>query len=304
MMTDLVDSYVSMRRAMGFKFASEGASLMSFGEYANARGEAFVTRRSALEWAALSSTPCSRAIRLSLVAGLSRYLHAEDCRHELVPCGVFGRVKNPRQVSYIFSQDEIRRILEDASKRAKSSPLLPHAYRTLFGLLACTGMRISEALALRFNDVTADGLIIRQTKFRKSRLVPLHPSAEQHLTSYIAMRKRLAPLTDSHLFMARNGRPMSQCEASWIFRTCLRRLGIKAPPGVLNPSVHTLRHTFAVRVLESCSDQRDKIDRNAVALSTYLGHVNAISTYWYLDATKKLLNNIADSCESSWRAGK
>ena len=300
MMTKLVDAYIAMRRALGYKFHSEGCQLISFGRFAEERGESLLTCDTALKWAVLSSTSCQRARRLSLVVGLARHLHAEDQRHEIPPYGVFGRLKNPRPVSHIFSREDIRRIIKAALKRSTNNPLLPHAYSTLFGLLACTGLRISEALELRFTDVTTDGLVIRQTKFNKSRIVPLHPTAEQRLTRYMELRKRLAPFADDHLFVSRKGKPMSHNAAAWIFKTCVMGLGIKPRPGVRPPSLHTLRHTFAVRVLEECSDQRDKINRNAVALSTYLGHANTISTYWYLDATRTLLSNIADACEASW----
>jgi integrase/recombinase XerD len=129
-----------------------------------------------------------RARRLGEVIRLARYLRAEDQRHE-VPPAVFGCEKGPRPVPYIFSADNIKRLVRAASEVGRRNPFRGQTYSTFFALLACTGLRLSEAIRLRFEDVTTDGLIIRCSKFRKSRLVPLHSTAQVGLQRYLQKRR-------------------------------------------------------------------------------------------------------------------
>ena len=139
----------------------------------------------AIEWAGLAQGMPQRARRLGIVIRLARYLRAEDDRHE-VPPAVFGAEKSPRPVPYILSLDQIRQLIHAAAHSGYRT-LRRETYRTLFALLACTGLRVSEAIRLRFDDITPDGLVIRCSKFRKSRLVPLHDTARAGLDRY---RKR------------------------------------------------------------------------------------------------------------------
>lgn len=297
-MTKFVELYLEMRRSLGFHLHSEGHALLSFACFADARKEHLIFNKTVIEWAGESSTSYQRARRLNLVRGFARYLRAEDSRHEIPPYGIFGKAKKPRPVSYIFKQEEIWKIVAVASQWPTDNQLLPHVYGTLFALLACTGLRISEALNLKCQDITVDGILIRKTKFSKSRIVPLHPTAEVNLQRYMELRKKHASSSENHLFLSSKGRQLQYGVAEWVFKRIIKELGIKPLPGIKKPTLHTLRHTFAVRVLESCSDQLDRIKRNTVALSTYLGHSNISSTYWYLDMTKTLTNNVAEACEN------
>ena len=170
-------------------------------------------------------------------------------------------------------------------------------YSTLLGLLAVTGLRISEALALRFKDVTPDGLVIRETKFRKSRLVPLHATATSALQGYLAKRCALA-LDDDHVFVSGRRRPLSYFTVVDTFHQLLEAAGIPADPDRPRPRLMDLRHTFASRALETCPDGRDHIGRHMLALTTYMGHARVKSTYWYLSSTPQLLGNIAQACEA------
>ena len=169
-------------------------------------------------------------------------------------------------------------------------------YSTLFGLLACTGLRLSEAIHLRYADITQDGLVIRRTKFRKSRLVPLHDTTRAALDRYLEQRRPYARL-DDHVFISLRRKPLLVHDAERAFRTAARNIGLQREPGRPRPTIHALRHTFAVRALEACPDDRDRITQHMVALSTYLGHGHVAHTYWYLEATPQLMGDISERCE-------
>jgi integrase len=169
-------------------------------------------------------------------------------------------------------------------------------YSTLFGLLACTGLRLSEAIHLRYADITTDGLVVRRTKFRKSRLVPLHTTARTALERYLDQRRPYAPL-DDHVFISLRRKPLLVADAERAFRTAAHQIGLRHEPDRPRPTIHALRHTFAVRALESCPDDRNRITRHMVALSTYLGHGHVGHTYWYLEATPQLMRDVSDRCE-------
>jgi integrase len=167
----------------------------------------------------------------------------------------------------------------------------------LLSLLAATGLRISEALALRFTDITADGLLIRETKFRKTRLVPLHDSVVAGLERYIVSCRRSGSGND-HVFVGSRGQPLQYQAVQSTFKTLLGRAGLWPAPNGRRPRLHDLRHTFAVRALQASPTGRRRIGQHMVALATYLGHVNIYATYWYLEATAELLRDIADTGET------
>jgi integrase/recombinase XerD len=171
MLAPAVESYVAVRRAAGFAFKSEGSLLKSFAAFSDSRGEEYVRPPIAIEWAGLARSVHQRARRLGTVIRFVRYLRAEDSRHE-IPTAAFGAEKRRRPTPYILSQDQIRQLIHAASQ-AGYRTLRRATYSTLFALLACTGLRLSEAIRLRMEDIMPDGLIIRCSKFRKSRLVPL-----------------------------------------------------------------------------------------------------------------------------------
>jgi integrase len=168
----------------------------------------------------------------------------------------------------------------------------------LFSLLAVTGLRISEALALRFEDVTADGLLIRTTKFHKSRLVPLHPSAQAGLERYLELRRRLGG-GDEHLFISMRSRALHYQTVLETFQYLVREMGLQPDPGQQSPRprIHDLRHSWAVRALEACPPGYDYVHEHVLAVSTYLGHVKLSSTFVYLHTTPQLLADIANRCD-------
>ena len=302
MLTQAVESYLEVRRAMGFALHSEGTLLQSFAKYSNTAGKSHICMETAIQWAGLAQSVTTRARRLGQVIRLARYLRAEDQSHQ-VPPAVFGCEKGPRPVPYIFSAENIKRLVQAASELGRRNSFRGQTYGTFFALLACTGLRVSEAIRLRFQDVTADGLIIRCSKFRKSRLVPLHSTAQVGVERYLQKRRPFAPF-DDHVFVSLRRRPLLVGDAETAFRTAAQTIGLKREPGLPRPTIHSLRHTFAVRSLENCPDGRDRITKHMLALSTYLGHSKVADTYWYLEATPELMSGIADSCESFFAGGR
>jgi integrase len=248
----------------------------------------------AIKWAQQARSRRQRARRLGIVIRFARYVHAEDARHE-IPSPVFGSENSPRPMPYIFSREDICRLMHAASQ-AGYRTLRRATYSTLFGLLACTGLRLSEAIHLRYGDITSDGLVIRRTKFRKSRLVPLHYTTRAALERYLEQRRSYAPL-DDHLFISLRRKPLLVGDAERAFRTAAHKIGLRREPGRPRPTIHALRHTFAVRALECCPDDRDRITKHMVALSTYLGHGAVGHTYWYLQTTPQLMRDISERCE-------
>jgi len=293
MLSPLIDRYLTLRRATGFQMKVPAYLLRSFTAFAEARGETHVRTTSAIAWAALAPSELQRANRLGTVRVFAQFAKAEDPDHEIPPDRVFA----PRRVRYapfILSEAQLKELLQRAARLPPPQSLRPWTYCTLFSLLAVTGLRISEALALTLDDVTADGLVIRKTKFRKNRLVPLHPSAAAGLTRYLDRRGHAS---DDHVFRSSRGTPLHHSNVIAIFLRLVRAMGIHPGPGARGPRIHDLRHQFAIRVLEAGPATRTGVDARMLALSTYMGHGQLDSTYWYLHATPHLLTGICDTTE-------
>lgn len=290
-----IDHYLNVRRALGYRLESTEGHLRSFARFAAERGDAYLVSRTAIAWAQLSPSQGQRARRLRTIRDLGRFLRAEDERHELPPDGVFCAQRN-RPAPYIFADHEICRIVQEAARLGPIGSFRPYTYQMLFGLLAVTGMRIGEALALRIENCTRDGLVIRETKFQKERLLPLHETSEAALLRYLARRKDIAG-DDDHLFVSLYRRKLGYTSVIRTFHAVCASARIPGPGGP-KLRLHDLRHTFAVRTLETCPDDRDRVTRNMLALTTYMGHACVRSTYWYLESTPQLMMDVAGRCES------
>jgi len=301
MLAEAVTRYLAIRRAAGFALCSESTLLEHFAAFSAARSETFVRASVAIEWAALARSVPQRARRLGSIRRLARYLRAEDARHEIPP-PVFGHEKRTRPVPHILSGDQVRRLIEAASCMGYRS-LRRETYRTFFALLASTGLRASEAIHLRLDDLTCDGLVIRCSKFRKSRLVPLHDTVRAGLERYLRLRRPYAP-AEPHIFVSLRRKPLLLQDVETAFRTAARASGLPTRPPRARPTPHSLRHSFAVRALQTCPDGRDAITRHMLALSTYLGHARVADTYWYLEAVPELMTDIADRCERFVMGGR
>ena len=301
MLAQHVDSYLKIRRACGFKLLWQGELLQNFAAFSDSRGKHYVCSDVAIEWAGLGRSVPRRARRLSEVIRFSRHMRAEDSVHEIPP-PVFGIEKRLRPVPYIFSKDEIQRLVQAASEPGRD-PLQGKTYGALFALLACTGLRISEATMLCIEDVTEDGLVIKRSKFRKTRLVPLHETAQTGMRCYLEHRLPYAPY-ENHVFVSSDKKPLLPSNVRWKFRTVLNTVGLKRGPIPPYPTLHSFRHTFAVRALENCVGSRDQITKHMLALSTYLGHSKIYHTYWYLEAVPDLMADIAQRCEGYFTGGR
>ena len=300
MLARAVRSYVSMRRTTGFAFKEAGYHVTSFAAYSDASSQRYVNTQTAIEWARQVPSVYQRARRLADVARFARYLRAEDERHEIPPA-VFGRERRPRRPPYILSEEQIRRLIELATQSGYRT-LRRQTYSTLFALLSCTGLRVSEAIRLRYNDITPDGLVIRATKFQKTRLIPLHDTARAGLERYLQQRRPYAPL-DDHVFISLRRKPLLIEDVDKAFRTIAAKMGLPTGRAQRRPTPHSLRHAFAVRALQTCPDGRDRITKHMLMLSTYLGHSSAALTYWYLEAVPELMRSIAERCEAHVSGG-
>lgn len=303
MLREAVNRHIELYQNMGFKYRVQAYALRSFADFAEQRSEEFVRTGSVLEWAASAPSVRQRHHRLNIVHRLACALHPEDRRHEVPPTGAFGGEPRRPRSCHIFTQDEIDRLLLAASALAPQASIRPITYTTLLSLIACTGLRISEALKLELPDFTEDGLVIRATKFQKSRLVPLHESARRCLQQYVAARRRFAP-TAATVFVSRNGGKLPYPTVIATFLLLARSAGLRGSPGQTGCRLHDLRHTFAVRSLEQCPGDRRAVARHMAALSTYLGHAHVSDTYWYLQTTPRLLGDIAAAAETLHRGGK
>jgi integrase len=290
-----IDRYLELRHAAGFEMKMDQCLLHSFARFATDCSETYVRRQTAIDWAAKAPTPSQRECRLGMVRRFADHARAEDPVHEIVPPKVFLSTKRRRPFPHIFSPEELDQLLDATTHLRPKTSLRPLTYYMLFGLLAATGMRISEAMHLMMDDVTSDGLVIRKTKFRKSRMLPLHETTQAVLTRYLERRQTIGG-GDSHVFISTKGRPLTYAMTHGTFRYLVKRVELRLKPGQ-RPRIHNLRHLYAVRALESCPAGYDRVTRHILALSTYLGHTHVTDTYWYLQATPRVMKDIADACQ-------
>jgi len=292
--------YLDLRHSAGFKLTNEGYLLQGFITFAESQNDHFIQADHAVAWASQAPSPAQRNRRLSVIRHFAQHLQAEDAKHEVPPRDAFGNIQQRRPTPYIFSKSEVSNLIKAAGQLKPEGSIRPIMMATLFGMLAATGLRISEALALRVQDVTVDGIMILETKFQKSRLVPLHPTMRAELDRYLEARSQLVTSTDV-LFIGINGTAPKQSGLRDAFHGLLRTMSLQNARNGGYPHIHDLRHTFAVRSLEQCRGDRDAVSRHMTALSTYLGHTNITGTYWYLEATPVLLSQIAELAEMRHR---
>ena len=297
MLSEALTRYVDLHLSLGFKFRVQRLLLASFVRFAEQHGDEFIRAARVLEWAVQAPSPPQRRNRLLAARRFALSLRAEDPRHEVPAADAIGRGLFERRTPYIYSPGEIAALMKAAAGLIPSGSIRPLMYSTLFGLIAATGMRISEALALRLEDLTEDGLIVRETKFHKSRLLPLHDTTRRALESYLSARHRLGTL-DGALFISTTAAVPAYPTVVATFLRLARSIGLRGARGERGPRIHDLRHSFAVRSLESCPADRGAVARHIVALSTYLGHGHVTDTYWYLEATPVLMRLIAEASEA------
>ena len=293
-LTAHVEDYLRLRRGLGFKLAFAGHVLPQFVDYLTGIDAPSITIEAAIAWAGLPQgvKPISLSHRLGAVRQFAKYVATIDPATEIPPAGVWPTT-SPRPTPYMWSPADIGRLLDAA--RHMVTPLRAATHEALFGLLAATGMRIGEAINLTIDDVDlADSVVtIRNTKFGRSRLVPLHDTTTQALAAYTTERDRLCPSPNPvTFFVSSTGTPLSDGTVRAVFNTLTTELGLRTND--CRPRIHDLRHRFAVRTLIDWHQAGVDIGGRLPVLSTYLGHVNPAGTYWYLTAVPELMALAAD----------
>jgi integrase/recombinase XerD len=299
-----VENYLTMRRSLGFKLRNMGYNLRHFVSFIEQQRASVITTELALRWAQQPQDvqPATMATRLSFVRSFARYWSATDPRTEIPPMGLLPH-RPKRATPYLYSDEEIQRLLKAARNLPPSTGLRPWTYYTLLGLMAVTGMRIGEVLRLDRADVDLQqGLLtVRLTKFSKSRLIPLHRSTVKELKLYLCRRDQLYPRpSTSRFFLSNQGTPPADYIVRWTFVKLSRQIGLRRVGDSSGPRLHDLRHRFAVTTLLRWYRTGVDVEQRLPMLSTYMGHAHVTDTYWYLSAIPELLALTKDRLEKRW----
>jgi integrase len=295
-----MESYLALRRAMGFPMKFQEPRLRDFVAFVETKGTGEgISAQLAVDWAcSLSQGGTSiRSNRLNVARGLLLYLSASMPGIEVPESGLLAGWR--RQKPYLFSTSEIGRLLDGASRLKPEGTLWPHTVYTVIGLVASTGLRAKEALNLAVTDVQLDltppQLLIREAKFHKSRLVPLHATTAAKLREYADQRRGLGydGKCDA-FFVSEKRKHVTYISVQKAVRSLVAEMGILPQPSSgRRPGLHCLRHTFAVERLLAWYEQGLDVKALLPNLSVYLGHVRPADTYWYLTATPGLLTTAA-----------
>jgi len=303
--------YLDMRRGLGFELRTPGYNLDRFVAFLEQARAAYITTDLAVQWATRprDASPAYQAMRLSHIRRFAAWRKATDPRTEVPPDGILP-YRTRRKAPFIYSDEQVRAVLAAARVLPSSKRLRALTYSTLFGLIAVTGMRVSEAVTLDRNDVNLDEKIvtIRRTKFGKTRMVPLHASAALALRRYAAARDRLFRVTATPaFFLSELRRRVTIGSAEYNFAQASRYAGLRGRAEGQRqghghgPRIHDLRHRFAVKTLLTWYRSGLDAEREMPKLSAYLGHVHVADTYWYIEAVPELLRLATERLE---RGGK
>jgi integrase/recombinase XerD len=292
---DQLGDYLRIRRALGYKLARTEKLLGQFIAFLEERGERVITIENTLAWVTLPGGSDSwRALRLSAVRAFAAYLHALDDAHEVPPADLCPN-RPARATPYPYSAQEIAALI--AATVILRGRLRQATYRTLIGLLAVTGMRVGEAIRLDRDDVyLAHGVLtVRDTKFGKSRELPVHPSTVKALRDYVRERDRLYPEpTTSAVLVSQAGTRLLYCAVHSTFKQLRDHAGLRPCSVTCRPRIHDFRHRFAVQTLLDWYRAGVDVQPLMPLLSTYLGHTRPSDSYWYLAAAPELLELAAD----------
>lgn len=295
-MLSRAEAYLAERRRLGFALDRSGSQIQAFARFADGSGhEGSLTSAIVLRWAkqeAQFSDPYSWARRVDALRPFARYLTDLDPRTEFPTGFPFGRSKR-RLAPHIYTPAEVEALIGAAGRLTPQGGLTPSTFATLFGLLAATGLRISEALNLRCGhlDGAQTHLTVRHSKFQRTRLVPLHSTTTQALRHYLRVRSKYGPMDiTAPLFLSeKTGAPLRYSEVRGVFLRLSAELGIVPRGGHRFIRIHDLRHAFICRRLMLWQENGTDINNAMMALSTYVGHVNLGDTYWYLQAVPELM---------------
>jgi len=288
--------YIAIRRSLGFQVRGPAGSLRNFVAFLRVAGASHITTDLALRWATLpaKAQPSTWTWRLGMVRRFATWYSALDPRTEIPPDGILSHPYY-RKTPHIYSGEEIQQILRGAAKLRSPKGFRASTFTTLYGLLAVTGMRVSEVVSLDRQDVDlVDGILsIRRTKFGKSRHLPIHPSTVKALQKYADTRDRIFPVprTPAFFLSERCGTRITHFNARQIFAKLSQQIGLRTPAKShgRGPRLHDMRHRFAAHTLIHWYRAGLDVERELPKLATYLGHVQVNQTYWYLEAVPELL---------------
>jgi integrase/recombinase XerD len=296
--------YVALRRSLGFKLRWVPNYLADFVSFLKKQGANCITVPLALQWAQRNpeNKPVTVARRLSIVRGFARYRSATDPRTQGLPWGLVC-CRSRRVTPYLFADEEVQLLLKAAKQMRGLHGL---TYYCLLGLLSVTGLRISEALFLRDQDVDLERgmLTIVGTKFGKSRLVPIHSSTAEELTKYARERDRVFRRKLAYFFVTRGGNHFYSGPVRTVLHRLRRQIGLRDSNATHRPRLHDFRHSFAVKTLVNWYRSGQNVDQCLHVLSTYLGHRNVSDTYWYLTACPELLGLAVKRFERHWEGSQ
>lgn len=301
---DALERYITMRRGFGHKLRCDALLLSRFVAHMEERGATIITSKLALDWATKEARPPTWPGRLSAVRCFARHLSSTEPRTEIPPMGILPARR--RRKPYIYTDQEINNLLNAMLVVRSAKGLHCWTFYCIFGLLAVTGLRVGEALRLKRDDVdlAAGILTIRDTKFGKSRVVPIHSTTVAVLTDYARRRdaQRPTPISPT-FFIGEQGREINHSAISLVFGTVCRQIGLHHPGDAYRrPRIHDLRHSYAVATLLRWYRVGEDIDHRLPVLSTYLGHSHTGCTYWYLSACPELMERAAHRLEARWEA--
>lgn len=301
---EAVQEYLTLRRDMGFKLLQAGQLLHQAVSYMEAQNASHVTLDLALQWAMQpkDAKPATWASRLMVWRSFARHHSAADPCTEIPPNNLLPYRPN-RAKPYLYTERDIERLMIRARALPAEGGWVGQTYACLLGLLAVTGMRIGEAIALEIRDadLTAGILIIRQAKFGRSRLIPLHPSSQQALLQYAQRRDTLLRRkTAARFFVSRSGRPLCTATFRQAFHTICGQIGLHRSETWDKPQLHHFRHRFAMTTLLHWYQSGEDVEKRLPVLSTFLGHVSIADTYWYLSARPELMREAVRRLERRW----
>ncbi len=288
-----LESYLELRRKLGFKLRLAGGLLHRFVAFAHKKRARFITAKLALEWASqpIDCEPAQWANRLGMVRRFAQYVSAIDLRTE-IPTQELLPHRYHRKPPYLYSDKEIRKLIQIARELPARNDLRALSNATVLGLLAVTGMRVGEAIALDRKDVDLKrGLLtVRQAKYNKSRLVPIHVTTQKKLREYEHVRDRCCPYSTSpSFFLSERGTRLTDWTIRRWFIIASHKIGLRSPTDRRGPRIHDVRHRFAQKTILNWYRRGVDVEAHLPELTTFMGHGHVADTYWYISSSPELL---------------
>ena len=290
---DFVNDYINLRRQLGFKLIEAERLLNDFVFYMESKNTLFITIQLAVAWAKKPKNALQSCwgTRLSVVRKFSYYINTIDSRNEIIPYRLLN-YSIQRGNPHIYSDDQISKLLKACLSLKSKQGIRSYSYYTIIGLLAVTGLRVSEVTSIMMNDMDLihGRITISKSKKQKSRIIPLHKSTLQVLYKYLLYRNKISVKDKApYLFISELGTRITSFTVRSTFIKLSHETGLRKPTDSFGPRLHDLRHTFAVKTIIQWYEKKVDVDQNMPILSTYLGHTKVSDTYWYLSLVPELV---------------